>query len=496
MSPPPASGALAAVRDRLAAADPDGSLVPCGIAQLHIGADAVQRVGGVVEDLLAGGSSPGRRPDVLLLVDRTRIERAGADLKALVQDQLAQRAAVRREVLDDGHGELHVSEAVVQAATDAARGADAVVAVGGGTISDIAKLATARAGAAALVVVQTAASVDGYTDDVSVVLRDGVKRTVPSRWPDAVIADVEVIGGAPPGMNRAGFGEMTSMFTAPADWRLASLVGVDPTFHRGPIALLEEVGGELGTWSAGLRTAEPEAVEQLTRALAVRGIATGVAGTTAALSGVEHLVSHMLDLHHGERGEPIGLHGAQVGVAAVVAAAAWELLLERLAAGEHETPRTEAALARALDADAARRRVERAFAPLDPTGRIGGECWSDYAKKLAAVAQHREQLRGFLRSWRQHEGELRSLLRPSAQMGSALRAAGAAATFEELSPSVDADLARWAVQHCALMRDRFTAVDLLTLLGWWGDAEVDDVLERAARAVGPAAEVSGVGRGG
>jgi glycerol-1-phosphate dehydrogenase [NAD(P)+] len=52
---------------------------------------------------------------------------------------------------------------------------------------------------------------------------------------------------------------------------------------------------------------------------------------------------------------------------------------------------------------------------------------------------------------------------------------------------VESDLARWAVENCALMRNRFTAVDLLTLLGWWTPADVDEVLERAARAV-PAAE--------
>jgi glycerol dehydrogenase-like iron-containing ADH family enzyme len=64
--------------------------------------------------------------------------------------------------------------------------------------------------------------VDGYTDDVSVILRGGVKRTVPSRWPDVVIADAETIAGAPPVMNRAGYGEMTSMFTGAG--RLAARV--------------------------------------------------------------------------------------------------------------------------------------------------------------------------------------------------------------------------------------------------------------------------------
>ena len=43
------------------------------------------------------------------------------------------------------------------------------------------------------VVVQTAASVDGYTDNFSVVLQNGVKKTLLTRWPEAVLADTRVV---------------------------------------------------------------------------------------------------------------------------------------------------------------------------------------------------------------------------------------------------------------------------------------------------------------
>jgi glycerol-1-phosphate dehydrogenase [NAD(P)+] len=62
--------------------------------------------------------------------------------------------------------------------------------------------------------------VDGFTDDVSVLLRNGVKRTTPSRWPDIVLADVDTVDQAPIAMNVAGFGELNSTFTAHG--RLAS----------------------------------------------------------------------------------------------------------------------------------------------------------------------------------------------------------------------------------------------------------------------------------
>jgi glycerol-1-phosphate dehydrogenase [NAD(P)+] len=429
-----------------------------------------------VAELTSSGA--GDEAEVVILVDETPISRLGADLKAFVEMQLREEFRVRREVLSDGHTELHVSEEVVNAATRAAAGASVVVAVGGGTISDIGKLAADRSGGRPLVVVQTAASVDGYTDNVSVLLRDGVKRTVPSRWPDVVIADTAVIAAAPAGMNRAGYGEMTSMFTAPADWRLASLVELDSSFHRGPITLLEAVGRDIDSWSGGVGDGELRAVERLTWALAVRGIATGVAGTTGCLSGVEHLVSHMLDLYHGQHRLPIGLHGAQVGVAAVVAAAAWEMCFERMAAS---TPSPIAPAA--LDDTGARQRIDRAFGELDPTGRIAAECWSDYSRKLQACLAKLDVIKGVLRSWPDHEPELRELVRPPHLIGTGLRAANVPATFDELKPRIDFELARWAVENCALMRNRFTVVDLLTLLGWWTPADVTEVLERAAVAV-------------
>lgn len=473
------------VHELLAQVDPDRELAPCGLRRLVLGSGAVAAVAATVAEMLAGsdhGHLSGGRPRVVLLEDPVPVQRRGENVKDVVHAQLAERFEVARTVLDDGHAELHVVDEVLDKATQAVTGADAVVAVGGGTISDIGKVAVARAAQAGrrpvLVSVQTAASVDGYTDDVSVVLRAGVKRTVPSAWPDAVVADAETIAEAPPAMNRAGFGEMTSMLVAPADWRLASMVGTESGFRAGAVRLLEVVGEDLGTWSPGVRTAQPEAIARLTRALALRGIATGVAGTTAVLSGVEHLVSHMLDQHHSQRGHRIGLHGAQVGVAAVVAAAAWEMLFDRMAA----RPRPTGIDRSVLDPDLAQARVVDAFWDLDPTGRIARECWSDYSAKLDTVNHHRSQVEELVARWDDHEPELRALVRSSAAIAADLRSAGAALTFDDLHPAISPELARWAVAHCALMRNRFTVVDLLTLLGWWGPADVDEVLCRTARA--------------
>lgn len=484
------------VHELLDRVDPDGELAPCGLRRLVLGRGALMAVAATLAELLpvANGAAVRKgRPMVALLVDRTPISRAGQSVKDLVEAQLREHYDVVRTVLDDGHTELHVVDEVLDVAAQAVQGVAAVVAIGGGTISDIGKVAVDRAARAGhrpvLVSVQTAASVDGYTDDVSVVLREGVKRTVPSTWPDAVVADAETVAGAPPAMNRAGFGEMTSMLVAPADWRLAFLMGADASYKASAVRLLQIVGEDLLSWSPGVRAAHPDAVAALTRALALRGVVTGVAGTTAVLSGVEHLVSHMLDQHHIGHDEPMGLHGAQVGVAGVVAASAWEMLFDRLAGAGAPVALDEGA----FDLDAARTRVLAAFRDLDPSGNVGGECWRDYAAKLGTLSLQRPRIEELFAGWDGHQRELAALVRPSASIAAALHAAGAAVTFDELDPVVPPDLARWAVANCVLMRNRVSVLDLLTLLGWWGAADVDEVLERAAAAASAARAGAGMG---
>src|SRR5579884_4292889 len=73
----------------------------------------------------------------------------------------------------------------------------ALVAIGSGTITDIAKhgayLYDQRhpdRPRSVYVCVQTANSVTAYAASMAVLLKDGVKRTVPSRYPTAIISDL------------------------------------------------------------------------------------------------------------------------------------------------------------------------------------------------------------------------------------------------------------------------------------------------------------------
>ena len=398
-------------------------------------------------------------PRICMITDTTPIRRAGQLLVDVVRQQLEPACEIHHERLCSGHGGLHADEAALAQASSAARGHDAIITIGSGTITDIGKVAGARNGGLVHVALQTAASVDGFTDNVSVVLKSGVKRTITSAWPSIVLADVETIAGAPREMNIAGFGEALSLFTAPADWYLSHVLGLDKTYHPASMTMLKAAAAQPPDWSAGIAQADKSATAKLTRLLALRGIISGVSNTTACLSGVEHVISHMLDLHHATNHAPIGLHGEQVGLASVIAARLWRQAVD----SEIFDP----ARLSVPDTEAMRQRIFKAFGHLDTDDRLAGECWRDCQVKLGLLASNWPALVDLITNWQERKQQFASLVIPAETMAATLAASGAPIRFSQLRQSVSGELALWAVMNCHLMRNRFNLIDLLDLMGLW-----------------------------
>ena len=298
---------LYGLRGALSAADPEGRLAPIAMSRIEIGPEALYLLPEIVSELVREARTGDlAAPRVALVVDATPMRRGGSDLKKEAERLLGGHFEVRRAVIGGEGTELHADEEALAEAEAAVAGADCVVVVGSGTITDVCKEATRRAGGSPLVVVQTAASVNAFSDDMAVLLKSGTKRTVPSRWPDALLVDLTVLAEAPPEMNLAGFGDLMAMWTAPADWYLAQAVGMDDSYHPAPVDMLREQGRGLLAGAAGLRRREPEMLDRLARVLTLSGISLGVAGKTAPLSGTEHLVSHLIDMAAEGRHRPVG----------------------------------------------------------------------------------------------------------------------------------------------------------------------------------------------
>jgi glycerol-1-phosphate dehydrogenase [NAD(P)+] len=456
---------------RVLAADVRGARrQPIGMTTIDIGTDTLDLLGKRVAAL--------RRPGpVIVLTDATPMRRGAVDLKSDVVRRLSSAFDVRHVVLGADRTELHADERALTEANEAVRGAGCVVTVGSGTITDIGKEATHRVAGIPLVVVQTAVSVNAFSDDMAVLLRDGVKRTVPSRWPDALIVDLQVIADAPPEMTRAGYGELMAMFTAPADWYLATAIGMDDTFDPGVVDLFRDGGPALLEAAPLIARGDRDALGTLARLMTLSGIAMGVAGRTAPLSGTEHLISHLIDMAAEHAGTPLAFHGAQVGAAATVVARIWASVLASFDPSPLLTDRS------VPDDEHMERRVRSAFLSLDPSGRVADECWRDYRRKLERWRVADDAVAGFARDWPRHRAALSRLVAPPGVIADALATAGAVDSFADLRPPVSTDVVRWAVLDGHLMRDRFTVADLCHLAGAW-EATALAALEAPATAQG------------
>jgi glycerol-1-phosphate dehydrogenase [NAD(P)+] len=218
---------------------------------------------------------------------------------------------------------------------------------------------------------------------------------------------------------------------------------------------------------------DPQLLSELAGRMALTGIAMGVAGRTAPLSGTEHLVSHLLDMDATARGRETALHGAQVGVASVLAATIWHDTLDSFDPGSLLADRV------AADPAAIERRVRDAFDPIDPSGRMSDECWRDVRRKVERWSARRTAVEAFAADWDRHRAALRDLVASPDRLRGALLEAGAAATVAELDPPATGATVHWALGALPLMRDRFTVADLRFLAGAWDAATIDRLLDRS-----------------
>lgn len=459
---------LAEIRSALSRAPDAELLFPIGLREVTTGGGGVATIHEVLERL-----DVARGAQVAVLTDDTPKQGAhGAVIDELCS--IAEtRQAVTTIVLHPRPGDIvHADEATIAGALERLRAESpvALVTVGSGTIADIGKVLAAKLDLPH-VVVQSAASVNGYADDQSVLLLKGVKRTTPSRWPDALVVDPDVVSRAPAQMTRAGLGDQLSMFTAAADWYLASAVGFDTSYSDTAVRLLRDAADGLLDRAAAIGAGDPDAIEHLARALTAGGLAMGIAGRTAPSSGSEHAISHLLEMHAASRQEISASHGSQVGVGSVVAARLWARVRSILRSGP--------VVVSSLDEERMHGRVEAAFDRLDDTGATAEECWTAYRRKLQWINDNLDSIQSVCDAWAHHDRVLADLLQTPAATASALDLAGAPSTFRDLEPVPTSETVRWAVGHAHLQRDRFGVIDLAEVLGLWDADEVDALIRGA-----------------
>lgn len=463
---------LDALKHEITELDREKKLFPIGMKICRIGQGVLTELPEIIRKVSTGNR-------LLMVTDATLMLLHGDDLKAHVEKMLEENGFALRRLIVTGHPDVHADEETIGIIKGELHDLDAVVVVGSGTITDSTKDATFQVDREIpLICVQTADSVTAFSDNLAVVLRDGVKRTIPSRWPDALIIDSEIIRESPREMTIAGYCDLMAMYTAPADWRLSYLTGMTDLYDEIPQAICMDGARDLMLHADGMKNGDLDTLDKLSTVLTLGGFSMALINTTAVGSGTEHVISHMLDMQANLRGEPLALHGEQVAVSAIIAAAAWEKLFQSL------DPSSVDLDACFPSAESMQPVVLQAFADVDPSGKVGVECWNDYSAKLSLWNRNRETFRSFLEHWDKHKEELRTFVSTPEEIAHAVSVSGAPMKYSELKPVKTKEVARWAIYNCHLMRNRFCVVDLLCFLGLWNEQTFEELLLRAASVGG------------
>ncbi len=323
------------------------------------------------------------------------------------------------------------------------------VAVGSGTVNDLVKLAAHRLGREGYLCVATAASMDGYTAFGASITFEGAKQTFNCPAPRAVVADLDLIGRAPPEMTASGYADLLAKVTAGADWILADALGAEPIDPRAWSIVQGGLRDALAD-PAGARAGRPAAIGPLVEGLMLGGFAMQWSKSSRPASGAEHQFSHLWDMeHHTHRGEAPS-HGFKVGIATLAVTAFYEHLLGQ--PFEHlDVARCVAAWD---EAPAAEARARALFAGTDFVPTAVGETLAKTSTRTELAAQL-ERLRVV---WPALRGHLRAQLIPCAEMKRRLRAVGAPVEPEEIG--LTRDRLRSSFLRAQHIRRRFTVLDL------------------------------------
>ncbi len=289
-------------------------------------------------------------------------------------------------VLDQDHpvpSETSVGSAVMHYTADC----DVIVGVGSGVINDISKIVAAFT-KKPYIIVGTAPSMDGYASATSSVIRDGLKISLNSKCADVIIGDADILCNAPLIMMKSGLGDMLAKYISIAEWRISHLITGE--YYCEEVAdLMRSALKKCVDNAEALLRREEEAVLAVFEGLVIGGVAMNYAGLSRPASGVEHYISHLIDMRAVEFKTPEPLHGISCAIGTLIAAREYEKL-------KNYTPNREKALLAAEKFDlAAWNATLRSLLGKGAESMIALE----HTEKKYDVARHKERLNLILNHW-------------------------------------------------------------------------------------------------
>jgi glycerol-1-phosphate dehydrogenase [NAD(P)+] len=400
-----------------------GALVACPVGLVAI----ESTLDGGEADLVAAAGLEGR---LAVIADENTWPALG--------ERVARRlAGSRAVVLDHPHADLEHAAALEARV----RTAEALVAVGSGTLNDLVKY-VAHASGRPYAVFATAPSMNGYPTATASLARAGFKVSLNATAPRGVFFDLQVLGRAPARLIRAGLGDSLCRSTAQIDW-LTSHRLLGRPYSEVPFDLQQADEPIMLGQADQLLSGAEGPLCALVHILMLTGLGVAVTGTTHHGSMGEHMVSHYIDMF--ARPHPGSLHGEQVGVAT--------LTLGRLQAqilGDRRPPLLRPTV---IDEAAMGARF----------GALASDCLAELRGKSldpAACARLNATLR---ETWNDLRGELLARMLPPERIAAALTAVGAPLSGSDLG--LDPAFYRDVVRHARETRNRFSMLDVAAEAG-------------------------------
>ncbi len=307
-------------------ADTIGKEFECECGKTHktplkyadISADAIQKLPDVIKAL--GGTN------AYLIADDNTMKAAGdAALSLLRKDGI--KATAHLLGIEEGFERPEPTEQTLgNLVMGYDKNCDIIIGVGGGVVNDMGKLLS-KLGHIPYVYIPTAPSMDGYVSDSSSVIYNGVKSSVPSKCPDALVCDTSILAKAPKKLILAGIGDMAAKLISVCEWRIGALVTGE--YYCEEVAEIMRKYRRLVLDNAEAAVnGDEKAVRSIAEGLTLAGTAMTFAGVSRPASGVEHYYSHLWDMRCLAEKRQCELHGIQVGVGTLLALEKYEKLKE------------------------------------------------------------------------------------------------------------------------------------------------------------------------
>lgn len=219
--------------------------------------------------------------------------------------------AADQEIVLEANG-LRAEDTVIEEMMKKLDKPEVIVAYGAGTIMDFGRYPAYKLGIP-FVAVPTLASSDGFTANICSAILNGQKKSTPMCAPVLVVADLDIIKGAPARLVASGINDILSKYTSLLDWKVSHLVAGE--YYCPMVADLAQEALDIMRKAADEYVATGVADhEAMTMAQMKSGLTMQLLNHSRAASGAEHLMAHLVEMQPPRFESAEGIHGECVGV--------------------------------------------------------------------------------------------------------------------------------------------------------------------------------------